>query len=184
MSAGAAYQERISQFAWRELRELWKEIKSGTTPDWPNGKALEYLVLRAFELDGAVVCWPYEVRLWDESEVVEQIDGAVHAGGLHCLIESKDWGKNVNLEPVAKLRDKLLRRPAGTIGIVFSRGDFTNAAVKLAQFAVHEGILLWNGRELGYALQNENVLDALEMKYRVCVEQANPYFNVAVEEVP
>jgi hypothetical protein len=184
MPPGAEYQERISRFGWKELSGLWEEIKSGSTPGWPDGKALEYLGLRAFQLGGAVVCWPYEVRLWDESEIVEQIDGAIHGRGLHCLIESKDWGKNVNIEPVAKLRDKLLRRPAGTIGVVFSRGDFTSAAVKLAQFAVHEGVLLWTGREIGYALRSENILDALDVKYRVCVEQANPYFNVAVEEVP
>lgn len=184
MPPAAEYQERISRFAWKELKELWEEIKSGATPGWPNGKALEYVVLRAFELGGAVVRWPYEVRLWDESEVVEQIDGAVHTRGLHCLIESKDWGKNVNIEPVAKLRNQLLRRPAGTVGVVFSRGDFTSAAMKLAQFAVHEGILLWGRDEIDYALRTENMVDPLEIKYRVSVEQANPYFNVTQEEVP
>ena len=61
MPPGAEYQERISQFAWKELNGLWDEIKSGSTPDWPNGKALEYLVLRAFQLGDAVVRWPYEV---------------------------------------------------------------------------------------------------------------------------
>ena len=184
MPPGAEYQKRISQFAWKELNGLWDEIRSGSTPDWPNGKALEYLVLLAFQLGGAVVRWPYEVRLWDESEVVEQIDGAVHGRGLHCLIESKDWGKNVNIEPVAKLRNQLLRRPAGTVGVVFSRGDFTSAAVKLAQFTAHEGILLWGGDEIDYALRNENMLDSLDVKYRVSVEQANPYFNVTQGEVP
>jgi hypothetical protein len=43
---------------------------------------------------------------------------------------------------------------------------------------------LWTGREIDYVLHNENILDALDMKYRACVEMANPYFSVAVEEVP
>jgi hypothetical protein len=57
----------------------------------------------AFELDpdeSATVRYPYEVRLFGEK--VEEIDGAVHLQGLSCLVESKDWGKNVEIEDPKK----------------------------------------------------------------------------------
>ncbi len=42
------------------LLHLWEQVKDGENLEpWPQGKAFEYLVLRAFELDGARVIWPY-----------------------------------------------------------------------------------------------------------------------------
>ncbi|MCC3513373.1 MAG: hypothetical protein JGK29_31490 [Microcoleus sp. PH2017_17_BER_D_A] len=87
-------------------------------------------------------------------EVVEQIDGAVHWLGLSCLVESKDFAdKTVDITPIAKLRNQLLRRPAGTVGLIFSRTGFTNAAVSLSYFSLPQAILMWNGAELKYALE-------------------------------
>jgi hypothetical protein len=72
------------------LRELFAQIEARDTPGWEPGRAFEYLVLRLFELDGAIVRWPYEVDL--HGHVVEQIDGAVKVAGLHGLLECK-WRK-------------------------------------------------------------------------------------------
>jgi hypothetical protein len=58
---------RIKLLNWDGLRELWKGIKAGNVPDWDEGEALEYLVLRAFELDSreaVLVRYPYEVSLF------------------------------------------------------------------------------------------------------------------------
>ena len=71
----------------------------------------EHLILRAFELDGATVRWPFEVSFGDS--VVEQIDGAVYAGCLSCLVEAKDSTAPVDVAVLAKLRNQLARRPAG-----------------------------------------------------------------------
>jgi hypothetical protein len=38
-------------------------IEAGNTSGWAPGKAFEYLVLRAFQLEGAEVRWPYSVRI-------------------------------------------------------------------------------------------------------------------------
>jgi len=70
------------------IRELWQEIKRGATPGWPLGKAMEHLVLRAFELDGAKVRWPFEVRFGEE--LIEQIDGVIRLGAISVLVETKD----------------------------------------------------------------------------------------------
>jgi hypothetical protein len=72
------------------------------------------------------VRYPYEVSLFGEK--VEEIDGAVHLPGLSCLVESKDWGKNVAIGPIVKMRSQLLRRPGGTIGLMFSMKTFTKPA--------------------------------------------------------
>src|SRR4051812_40708911 len=110
---------------------------------------MEYLVLRAFQLDGAVVRWPYVVH--EDGEEIEQIDGVVYFDSVAGMIECKDTDKPTNIEPVAKLRNQLLRRPSGTIGVVFSRSGFTEAASLLARFIAPQTILLWSGDEVAYA---------------------------------
>jgi hypothetical protein len=62
------------------LFRLWRQIVEGNTSGWGPGKAFEYLIIRAFELEGAEVTYPYEVRV--EDDVVEQIDGMVVVDGL------------------------------------------------------------------------------------------------------
>ncbi len=57
------YQQKISQYNLDDLQDLWREIEARETPEWASGKAFEYLVLRAFELEGAEVRWPYSVRI-------------------------------------------------------------------------------------------------------------------------
>jgi hypothetical protein len=54
---------------------------------------------------------------------VEQIDGVVYSDELACLVECKDEAGKVNFEPIAKLRNQLLRRPGAAIGMVFSRSE-------------------------------------------------------------
>ncbi len=119
-------------------------------------------------------------------EVVEQIDGVVYCSGLSCLVESKDFADqtNVDIAPIAKLRNQLLRRPAGTIGLVFSRTEFTDPARHLSYFSLPQTILLWNGEEIKYALENEIISELLTLKYRVCVEHGLPDYNIRERDIP
>jgi hypothetical protein len=175
------YIERISRFDWDGLLGLWDEICDGSTDAWPPGKALEYLVLRAFQLDGAEVQWPFEVRIGEE--IVEQIDGAVHTDGFSCLIECKDTVEPMGVAPIAKMRNQLLRRPGNVLGLLFSRNGFTESATILAQFLAPQTILLWHGRELEFVLQRRAIRAALVRKYRYCVEQGFADFNIVDAEV-
>ena len=172
----ADYVDMISGLNHANLLDLWEQIEQGDTPDWPPGKAFEYLVLRAFELDGAVIRWPYPVKF--EKEVVEQIDGAVHADGLSCLIESKHYSSDLNVEPIAKLRNQLARRPAATIGVVFSYKGFTGPARQLAQYLAPQTILLWLGAEVKSALTNKKMVSGLRLKYKHAVEYGLPDYNL------
>jgi hypothetical protein len=78
------YRKNIQHATRDDLLQLWSKIQQRDTPGWEPGKAFEYLVLRAFELDGARIRWPFSVFLEDQE--VEQIDGAVYAAGLSCLV--------------------------------------------------------------------------------------------------
>ncbi|ABA23861.1 hypothetical protein Ava_4262 [Trichormus variabilis ATCC 29413] len=180
MTTDTEYQARIITYGWDDLRILWLEIKTKSTSNfWDEGKALEYLVLRAFQLDGAEVAWPYTVKIQDT--IVEQIDGVVYTDGLACLVECKDTAKEVNIEPIAKLRNQLLRRPATAIGSVFSRSGFTEAAVTLTGFVAPQAVLLWGGEEIEYSLTNQCICRFLVKKYRVCVQNCIPNYDITTE---
>ncbi|WP_088254542.1 restriction endonuclease [Fimbriiglobus ruber] len=170
------YEKRIRAMKWPQLRKLWKQIRARDTPDWDSGKAFEYLVLRMFELDGARVRWPYLVKIG--SEITEEIDGSVKMGSLYSLIESKDERDDIAIVPIAKLRNQLLRRPSGTIGMVFSASGFTPAAILLTQFVANPPILLWTGREIEYALNNRKIVVFCESKYRIFVDTGMPEFDI------
>src|SRR4051812_42346220 len=63
------YRQQIRKLDWLGLRQLWAGIKQKNTPGWAPGKALEYLILRAFELDGATVRYPFSINM--DGEVTE-----------------------------------------------------------------------------------------------------------------
>jgi Restriction endonuclease len=178
LATAAEYENKIKLLDWHGLRSLWDsiEIRDTSTAGWDAGKAFEYLVLRAFELDGAKVKFPYTVRLFDEE--IEQIDGAIHCAGLSCLVESKDQQDKVDIAPIAKLRNQLLRRPSSTVGLIFSRSGFTSPAISLSCFLSPQTILLWDGKEIKYALQHEKICELLILKYRGCVEDGLPDYNI------
>jgi hypothetical protein len=168
----------VRRMDWPELRLLWKAIDAGTT-GWPPGRALEHLVLRAFELSGAAVTWPYSVGL--AGEVVEQIDGAVHVHALSCIVECKDTVGPVSVDVIAKLRNQLLSRPAGAIGLLFSRGGFTLPATMLGRFVAPQAILLWDGNDIAYHLEREDFSAGLVQRYRRSIEHGMMKYDFSRE---
>jgi hypothetical protein len=174
-------EKKISKYNWDKLLTLWEAIKVSKTRGWQLGKAFEYLVIRAFQLDGAEVRYPYSVRL--DGDEIEQIDGVVYVEGLACLVECKDQSTAVNIEPIAKLRNQLLRRPGAVIGSVFSRQGFTDPALTLARFTAPQTILLWTGEEVEYALRKNYFCRALIAKYHNCIEKGLPDYNISIEDI-
>ena len=173
MPLAADYAARIRALEWNGLRELWARINAGHVPEWPAGRALEHLVLRAFELDGATVRWPFRVTM--EDEPVEEIDGAIYAAGLSCLVETKDTSAQVDVGALAKLRSQLARRPAGVIGLFFSRSSFTQSAKALSGFFAPQTVLLWSGEDVTRILRTEAPVQALLDRYRLCVEEGRTW---------
>jgi hypothetical protein len=176
MATSEQYRELIATFDHRMLLELWEQVLSGETPAWDPGMAFEYLILRVFQLEGAVVRWPYSVKLDDE--LIEQIDGNLFVEGLSCLVEVKDHCEPLDFGPIAKLRSQLLRRHSATIGVVFSRAGFTGPAITLARFCAPQAILLWQGDEIDLALRRKVMVRGLVEKYRHAVTFGLPDLNV------
>ena len=175
------YRQRIAGYTSPQLLDLWGQIQRGDTPGWDDGKALEYLVLRAFEVEGAVVTYPFTVQMG--GEIVEQIDGAVYTDGLSCLVECKDHENNIAIDAVAKLRHQLLRRPAGIIGLVFSSTNFTRSTIILAQYSASQAILLWDREDLDYALIHQQMRIGLVTKYRYCAERGLPNYSLQIGDL-
>lgn len=165
------------------LLNLWSKIVARKTDDWPPGKALEYLVLRAFELEGAVVSWPYSVRHAQTDLELEQIDGVVFANGLSAIIEAKSYQDKdkVNIEPIAKLKAQLTRRPPGVIGVVFSRSGFSLQAEQLTELLPPQSVLLWGPENFKSALAKGRMIDGLTAKYRKAIEKALPNYDLEME---
>ncbi len=184
MATTAELEAKISKLDWAGLQSLWKAIQAGDTPGWGEGEALEYLAIRAFELDpdeSVMVRYPYEVWLFGEK--VEEIDGAIHLNGLSCIVESKQWGKNIPIGPIVKMRSQLLRRPAATIGLVFSKMDFTTPAIYLSYFTMPQAVLLWSDYDIQIALDEGRICKFLRLKHRMCCEKGVPNYDLREEVI-
>ena len=166
-----------------ELVALWKQIKAGQTPQWERGDAFEYLIIRAFDIEGLHVRWPYHVTLPQKVGTVEQVDGAVYFQERGFLIESKDQHRPKDIEPVAKLRIRLERRPPGTMGIVFSTRGFTVAAEVFAQFSSPMNVLFWGQEDVEYALAHGKMRDVLTYKMQYAIEEGLPHMLYQEEDV-
>ena len=156
------YVARAEKMNWKALRRLWKDIQRGNTPDWDGGKALEHLVVRAFQLSDLKAEYPYDVP--PGGKPLEQIDGLVRLDFVTFLIECKDKD-TVDIEVIAKLRNQLLRRPDTTLGCVFTTGDFTLPALTLTDFSVPHRILLWAEVDIDECLSAEDFQTTLREKY-------------------
>ncbi|WP_019500140.1 restriction endonuclease [Pseudanabaena sp. PCC 6802] len=179
MAGAEEYKIRIKGYQWSDLLELWHQILSRKTPDWDTGKALEYFILRAFELEGAEVVYPYSI--YQGGEQIEQIDGVIYISGLACIVECKDYAPSapISIEPIAKLRNQILRRPTGVMGSIFSTSGFTDSAITLAQFMLPQAILLWEGDDINYAVQSKLLCQSFLQKYRYCIEYGVPYYGIS-----
>lgn len=166
---GGEYQRRVLALGHEGLLELWQGLRAGVSPpEWPAGVLLEYLLLRAFQLEGAEVTWPY--RVYQARVLLEQIDGIIYFDGVSCLVESKDVTRTVDALAIVKLKSQLLRRPRTTIGAVFNTGTFSPTALSLLRMLPPPDVLLWEGEEIDFALQGQRLLEGMRRKLRHAVE--------------
>jgi hypothetical protein len=181
MATDQQYQDFVEDLDKSALVRLWEDVEAGRRPsgwrhaDWCQGRALEYVVLQGFRLDGADVAWPYRTEEGDfvpggSDRTVEQTDGVVYVDGLACVIECRAQQNRLGVEPLAYLRNKLLRRPAAAIGSFFSLSGFTDPALLLAGYMFPQTILLWEGDEVEAALVHGWFAEGLRVKYRAAVE--------------
>lgn len=188
MGAEQRYINEIKQYEAAALLKQWRDHLNGIHGEfkWEDGKLFEYTVLRAFQIEGAIVRWPYSVRIDDEN--IEQIDGSISLPPYHILVECKDKKKQLNIEPFAKMRNQLMQRPAGVIGCIFSRSGYTDPAIALSRFCAPQTILLWQNDELEYCIEHRMMKEGLELKLRKAAEEfiyiynVKPYFELKNDE--
>ncbi len=158
------YERKIQRMKWPKLKVLWSQIKADSTPEWDDGKALEYLVIRGFQLNGLEVEYPFDVP--PGGKPVEQIDGAVFLGNLVFLIECKDKDKE-DVAPISNMEHILMRRPPTTLGCVFVAGAFTGPAIFRAGSSGQHRLLLWQEEDIDDAMATCNFKEKLIEKYRI-----------------
>lgn len=172
------YQNEIQLLNLEQLQKFWDKKRAG----WEAGKVFEYSLIRAFELDGATVSYPYCVS--NSAGVIEQIDGAIHLNNLSVLVESKNHGSNpIDIEPIAKLQVRLLRRPASVIGCVFSSTSFTWPAQLLVETLEPKTILLWDKVDIEDCFKDGHFVEVLLEKYRYAVERGDHFYKPSLKKI-
>ncbi|NMO13766.1 hypothetical protein HPC49_05645 [Pyxidicoccus fallax] len=165
----AVYLERVLSLDRVGVYRTWQVVhQRGNLIGWPPGRALEYLILRAFQLEGADVTWPYDVR--KDGVLLEQIDGAVFFDGLACLIEARDRQAPLDFLSIAQMKMRLLRRPRMTLGAIFNNGTFTEAAHEMAESLPPPDVLLWEHQSIAQALRLGTLRDGMKRKLRYAIE--------------
>jgi hypothetical protein len=180
---GGEYQRRVLALDHSGLLALWQGLRVGVSPpEWPPGVLLEYLLLRAFQLEGAEVTWPY--RVYRNSVLLEQIDGVVYFDGLTCLVECKSVTGPVDAIAIVKLKSQLLRRPRTAFGALFITGKFSEAAFTLLEMLPPSDVLLWRGEEIELALRGHRLLEGMRRKLRHAVETGFADLNLVEGREP
>lgn len=97
---------------------------------------------------------------------------------FYVLAECKDQKLAVNIEPFAKMRKQLMRRPSAVIGCIFSTSGFSEPALVLSQFSAPQTILLWNGDEFEYCLEKGCFTEGLKKKFAKATEEFVFNYNI------
>ncbi len=177
MATDVEYKSYISKLSYSEVIGLWEMVKADSYDKsfWNNGRILEYLILRAFELEKCSVTYPYTVK--EAGVVIEQIDGCIFTPSLSILIECKLYKSNspLSVEPISKLRNQLVRRPSSVVGALFSTSGFTEPALIISKFLAPQTILLWPMRDIDFCFKNQCFTRGMNALYKNSVENGKNY---------
>ncbi len=184
MSAEAKYIKEIRKVAYSErLLELWNQCINDSYDKnfWNDGKLLEYIVLRGFELEKeGCVTYPYGVTDPDikYGGVLEQIDGAIHVDGLHALVECKDYSQaKIKVDPLTKMRNQLARRHGAMFGMFFTITDLTTPALIQVKFMAPQIIIIWTKEDIEHCIKYGRFIECMRAKYKMAVEHCNYKFD-------
>lgn len=170
-------QRDAEKWAYSDLLKIWEQIKAGSpVQGFAAGKAFEYLVIRAFQLEKTDVRWPFQVTYPQKFGTMEQIDGIVYLSQRAFLVESKDLSEPAAIESVAKLRFRLESRPPSTMGVLFSVRDFSLPTEVFTQFASPLNVLLWGSSDLDIALASQSMTEGLRQKLEFATEYGLPLY--------
>ena len=75
------------------------------------------------------------------------------------------------------MRNQLQRRPAASVGMIFSMSGYTQPARVLVGYLGNQTILLWHPGEIRLAIDRQRIVPLLEFKYGYYVEVGFPDVN-------
>ena len=177
MATATEYEQAIKSRHHESLIDLWNHCLDDSYDKsfWKEGKLLEYIVLRGFEIEEeGCVTYPYNV---DDKDVnyggsIEQIDGAVHVDELHALVECKDYDKaKIKVEPLAKMRNQLARRHGAMFGMFFTITNVSTPAQIQVKFMAPQLIIIWGKEDIDYCIRHQCFIPCMRAKYRMAVEK-------------
>ena len=189
MATSTEYESYIRKCYREGLIELWElYLRNDYDKDfWQDGKLLEYIVLRGFELEREnSVTYPYDVEdsMFKYGKPIEQIDGAVHVDELHALVECKDYDKSkIKVEPLTKMRNQLARRHSSVFGIFFSATPLTTPAQIQVRFMAPQLIIIWLKDDIDYCIKNAKFIECMREKYRQAVEHCEYIYPYSEHQV-
>lgn len=148
------------------LRRIWADLhpesdEAGTERKFGDvslslrqaGDVFERWVLEAFRLSGTSGHYAFRVPLGNSGNTREQIDGMILDGWQGFLVESKFWTDKVDFSPLAVLHYLVETRPVGTLGLFFSAFGYTSAAFESTEILRPLRVLLFDQRDLDWALR-------------------------------
>lgn len=182
---------------WDELSAIWRELFPEPTAEQPApepkfrdqglssqqaGDVFERWVLQAFRHDpaGSQLRCVDSYRNPADGKTVEQIDGLIFDGWQAFLIESKNWGDRIDFAPLAKFHHAVERRPIGLLGLFFAPNGYTDPALELVTLLRPIRVLLFDGRDLNWAVENRTgMLAMVRRKWELAVQYGDPSLPVA-----
>lgn len=184
-------QINIKNSSHQDLIRLWETVidprqtRDGLSPQ----ETFRHLIVRAFELEGAEVRYPYQVSEDGERDALEHLDGVLYIEGHSCIVESRCLSKggvkarraNVSSGHISRFRSKLLNRPGYAVGSVFSATGFSPSALMQAQLSLPQTILLWSEEEIKECLYRQTFTKAFKIKNRRFFEQLIPDYDHRVD---
>lgn len=163
---------RIRTYDWSKLERLWKKVRDGKKTGWADGKALEYLFIRAFELENADVEYSYNNKVIKSKE---QADGYIYLPSISTgfIVECKDWDSKIAFDEVAKLNSRLSYRMPSVYGIFVSMSDYTPSAMELMFMMQPRRILLWSKTDIDECFKKHKFIKALTHKFQYAMMTAD-----------
>lgn len=164
--------KRIQTYDWAKLERLWEKVRDGKKTRWSDGKALEYLFIRAFELEGIDVEYPYCNKV---EKYEEQVDGYLSTRNpeVSFLVECKDWSNKVTFDELAKLNSRLSYRIPSVLGVFVSMSDYTPSAMELLFMMQPRRIILWSKNDINECFKHHKFTKALIHKYHYALMTAD-----------
>lgn len=174
------YEKEVSLLDWTGILKEWRAKQTGciNAIEWAPGKALEYLILRAFDLernrpsDVQDVKYPFHKNSDGKQE--QQIDGYIRTSRCCFLEECKDKKSKAKESDLSQLYIRVSNRPDTVIGLFFSMGGYTPSAIKSNESQCH--IILWDREDIEYCFDNMCFVDCLNYKLDMA-EQKSIYYS-------